>query len=121
MARSFRSPFHRLPPLPKKELQYNIDTLLYAYLYRIITYHFASPTILLGPDLATQVFKQASKENVSNLTFVEYEVLLPGKYVIFFLPVMLHRMPVITHDLLYDLWKYLGWQLLDKVKVTVSK
>nr|XP_009942061.1 PREDICTED: embigin [Opisthocomus hoazin] len=31
-----------------------------------------------GPDLATQVFKQASKENVSNLTFVEYEVLLPG-------------------------------------------
>ncbi|KAM6187805.1 embigin [Sarcoramphus papa] len=31
-----------------------------------------------GPDLATQEFKQATKENVSNVTFVEYEVLLPG-------------------------------------------
>ncbi|NXJ38081.1 EMB protein, partial [Ciconia maguari] len=31
-----------------------------------------------GPDLTTQEFKQATKENVSNLTFVEYEILLPG-------------------------------------------
>ncbi|NXI97490.1 EMB protein, partial [Psophia crepitans] len=31
-----------------------------------------------GPDLTTQEFKQATKENVSNVTFVEYEVLLPG-------------------------------------------
>lgn len=34
-----------------------------------------------GPDLTTQEFKQAAKENVSNVTnvtFVEYEVLLPG-------------------------------------------
>ncbi|XP_075582958.1 embigin isoform X2 [Pelecanus crispus] len=31
-----------------------------------------------GPDLSTQEFKQATKENVSNITFVEYEVLLPG-------------------------------------------
>ncbi|NWW96732.1 EMB protein, partial [Rhynochetos jubatus] len=32
-----------------------------------------------GPDLTTQEFKQATKENVSNVTFVEYEVLLPGE------------------------------------------
>ncbi|XP_010283684.1 PREDICTED: embigin [Phaethon lepturus] len=32
----------------------------------------------LGPDLATEEFQQAAKENVSNVTFVEYEVLLPG-------------------------------------------
>ncbi|XP_009282891.2 PREDICTED: embigin [Aptenodytes forsteri] len=31
-----------------------------------------------GPDLTTQEFKQATKENMSNVTFVEYEVLLPG-------------------------------------------
>ncbi|NXF40469.1 EMB protein, partial [Nyctibius bracteatus] len=34
-----------------------------------------------GPDLTTQNFKQATKENVSNVTFVEYEVLLPGECV----------------------------------------
>nr|XP_010308779.1 PREDICTED: embigin [Balearica regulorum gibbericeps] len=33
---------------------------------------------MLGPDLTTQEFKQAIKANVSSLTFVEYEVLLPG-------------------------------------------
>ncbi|XP_075582957.1 embigin isoform X1 [Pelecanus crispus] len=37
-----------------------------------------STPALLGPDLSTQEFKQATKENVSNITFVEYEVLLPG-------------------------------------------
>ncbi|XP_068278267.1 embigin [Nyctibius grandis] len=37
-----------------------------------------STPALLGPDLTTQNFKQATKENVSNVTFVEYEVLLPG-------------------------------------------
>ncbi|XP_009461653.1 PREDICTED: embigin [Nipponia nippon] len=31
-----------------------------------------------GPDLPTQEFKQGTKENVSNVTSVEYEVLLPG-------------------------------------------
>ncbi|KAM6363941.1 embigin isoform 1-T1 [Pluvialis apricaria] len=31
-----------------------------------------------GPDLTTQQLKQATKENVSNVTFVEYEVVLPG-------------------------------------------
>ncbi|XP_054666430.1 embigin isoform X2 [Grus americana] len=31
-----------------------------------------------GPDLTTQEFKQAIKANVSSVTFVEYEVLLPG-------------------------------------------
>ncbi|XP_009892514.1 PREDICTED: embigin [Charadrius vociferus] len=31
-----------------------------------------------GPDFTTQQLKQATKENVSNLTFVKYEVLLPG-------------------------------------------
>ncbi|KAM6363942.1 embigin isoform 2-T2 [Pluvialis apricaria] len=30
------------------------------------------------PDLTTQQLKQATKENVSNVTFVEYEVVLPG-------------------------------------------
>ncbi|XP_049650336.1 embigin isoform X1 [Accipiter gentilis] len=40
--------------------------------------HNGSTPALLGPDLTTQEFKQATKENVSNVTFVEYEVLLPG-------------------------------------------
>ncbi|KAM9262040.1 embigin [Morus bassanus] len=31
-----------------------------------------------GPNLTTQEFKQGTKEQVSNVTFVEYEVLLPG-------------------------------------------
>ncbi|XP_010122076.1 PREDICTED: embigin, partial [Chlamydotis macqueenii] len=31
-----------------------------------------------GPDLTSQEFKQATKENVSNVTFLEYEVLLSG-------------------------------------------
>ncbi|XP_010148469.1 PREDICTED: embigin [Eurypyga helias] len=31
-----------------------------------------------GLDLTTQEFKQATKGNMSNVTFVEYEVLLPG-------------------------------------------
>ncbi|NXI39720.1 EMB protein, partial [Galbula dea] len=31
-----------------------------------------------GPDPTTQEFKQANKENLSNVPFVEYEVLLPG-------------------------------------------
>ncbi|KAM6289340.1 embigin [Aegotheles albertisi] len=31
-----------------------------------------------SPDITTQEFKQATKENMSNVTFVEYEVLLPG-------------------------------------------
>ncbi|NXF48766.1 EMB protein, partial [Oceanites oceanicus] len=34
-----------------------------------------------GPDLTTQEFKQADKENVSNVTFMEYEVILPGECV----------------------------------------
>ncbi|NXP54202.1 EMB protein, partial [Heliornis fulica] len=32
----------------------------------------------LGPDLTTQEFKQATKENMTNATFAVYEVLLPG-------------------------------------------
>ncbi|XP_074992681.1 embigin [Calonectris borealis] len=40
--------------------------------------HNVSIPALLRPDLTTQEFKQAAKENVSNVTFVEYEVLLPG-------------------------------------------
>ncbi|XP_051498995.1 embigin [Apus apus] len=31
-----------------------------------------------GPDFTTQDFKQTTEENMSNLTFVEYEILLPG-------------------------------------------
>ncbi|NXF94423.1 EMB protein, partial [Eubucco bourcierii] len=31
-----------------------------------------------GPDPTTEEFKQATKENVSNVTFVKYEIVLPG-------------------------------------------
>ncbi|KAM6109223.1 embigin [Phoenicopterus ruber ruber] len=40
--------------------------------------HNVSIPALLCPDLTTQEFKQATNHIVSNVTFVEYEVLIPG-------------------------------------------